>query len=284
MRKVCNDIGLVYETPRTRVTEIQELNPGDHIAFNRKLYWHHAIVKDVDEVNMFVDTIEYRTPVKQEGSGVAVRESRHHFLKETMYLMDYTDQVCLPPNVVVKQATDLLGKKEYNPLTNNCEHFATLCKTGRKNCTQTPRFGKVVGNGVLHAAANAPKVIGKKAMTTPAIAATSEAAAAFAGAAVELSFMGHDIHQARKKKRAGELSQREFDDTVGKRTAVAACRVAGGVGGALIGQCVVPGAGAVLGGIVGSSVGTGVGALFGEAGVTMRNKYESREKKKCILF
>ena len=272
MRKVSNYSGSVYETPRRRVTKIQELNPGDHIAFNRKLYWHHTTVKDVDEVNMFVDTIEYKSPDKPAGSGVAVRECRHHFRKETMYLMEYTDQVNLPQNGVVKQATDLLGEKEYNPLTNNCEHFATLCKSGRKIAPQTVALERSLEMGDLHAAADASKEIGKKANTTPAIAATSAAAAAVAGAAVELGFMGHDIHQARKKKRAGETSQREFDDTVGKRVAVTASRVAGEVGGALIGQCVVPGAGAVLGGIVGSSVGTGVGALCVEAGVIMRNK------------
>ncbi len=34
------------------------------------------------------------------------------------------------PEVVLRRATSRLGEQEYNLLFNNCEHFATWCKTG----------------------------------------------------------------------------------------------------------------------------------------------------------
>ncbi|HEY9888464.1 MAG TPA: lecithin retinol acyltransferase family protein [Candidatus Obscuribacterales bacterium] len=45
------------------------------------------------------------------------------------------------PHLVVQRAQSRLGEQRYDLLTNNCEHFATWCKTGRQDCEQLAAFG-----------------------------------------------------------------------------------------------------------------------------------------------
>lgn len=45
------------------------------------------------------------------------------------------------PDVVVDRAESRLGERQYNLLTNNCEHFANWCKTGRNESLQLAEYG-----------------------------------------------------------------------------------------------------------------------------------------------
>ncbi|HEY9646850.1 MAG TPA: lecithin retinol acyltransferase family protein [Chroococcidiopsis sp.] len=45
------------------------------------------------------------------------------------------------PDVVIQRAESRLDEQNYNLLTNNCEHFATWCKTGRNESLQLLEFG-----------------------------------------------------------------------------------------------------------------------------------------------
>lgn len=45
------------------------------------------------------------------------------------------------PAIVVQRAKSRLGEQRYDLLTNNCEHFANWCKTGRSDCEQLAGFG-----------------------------------------------------------------------------------------------------------------------------------------------
>jgi hypothetical protein len=45
------------------------------------------------------------------------------------------------PDVVLQRAESRLGEQRYNLLTNNCEHFANWCKTGRNESQQLADFG-----------------------------------------------------------------------------------------------------------------------------------------------
>ncbi|MDA0266805.1 MAG: lecithin retinol acyltransferase family protein [Cyanobacteria bacterium] len=49
--------------------------------------------------------------------------------------------VALLPDTVVERAESRLGEQRYDLLTNNCEHFATWCKTGRNESEQLAGFG-----------------------------------------------------------------------------------------------------------------------------------------------
>ena len=52
--------------------------------------------------------------------------------------MVYKENECLRPCKVLKKARERIGEEEpsFNPVINNCEHFATECKTGKKECHQ----------------------------------------------------------------------------------------------------------------------------------------------------
>lgn len=56
------------------------------------------------------------------------------FGKRRLVRITYPENQCLPPDVVVKNAKELLQNRNkwgpYDALKNNCEHFATKCKTG----------------------------------------------------------------------------------------------------------------------------------------------------------
>lgn len=49
--------------------------------------------------------------------------------------------VAFLPDNVVERAESRLGEQRYDLLTNNCEHFATWCKTGRNESEQLAGFG-----------------------------------------------------------------------------------------------------------------------------------------------
>lgn len=55
----------------------------------------------------------------------------------------YTKQyaVSFIPDVVVERAESRLGEQRYNLLSNNCEHFATWCKTGKNESRQLADYG-----------------------------------------------------------------------------------------------------------------------------------------------
>lgn len=55
-----------------------------------------------------------------------------------IYVKPYS--TCFIPDVVVRRAESRLGERKYNLLFNNCEHFATWCKTGVSHSQQVVDF------------------------------------------------------------------------------------------------------------------------------------------------
>ncbi len=58
--------------------------------------------------------------------------------KSKVYVKHYP--ACFIPDVVVQRAKSRLGERNYNLLFNNCEHFATWCKTGVSESQQVKDF------------------------------------------------------------------------------------------------------------------------------------------------
>ena len=56
--------------------------------------------------------------------------------------------VSFVPDVVLERAESRLGEQQYNLLTNNCEHFASWCKTGKNTSQQLDDYG--VGLGTVN--------------------------------------------------------------------------------------------------------------------------------------
>ena len=119
---------------------------GDQIYVYRKLfnlqevYEHHGI--DCGDATV----IHYRKP-----SETIERTSLLTFSgKNQIYVREYPHEFCFIPDVVVRRAESRLGEKKYNFLFNNCEHFATWCKTGISYSIQIKNFVPFIKNINVH--------------------------------------------------------------------------------------------------------------------------------------
>lgn len=98
------------------------------------LYEHHGI--DCGDGTV----IHYRKPseIIERTSLATFTQGRKIYVKQypTSYISD----------AVVKRAESRLGEKKYNLLFNNCEHFATWCKTGVTYSQQVKDFIPAINN------------------------------------------------------------------------------------------------------------------------------------------
>lgn len=109
---------------------------GDQIYVDREflkqngIYKHHGI--DCGDGTV----IHYRKP-----SEIVERTSLATFSQgNPIYVKEYSKGFCFIPEVVVERAEKRLGEDKYNLLFNNCEHFATWCKTGINDSKQIREF------------------------------------------------------------------------------------------------------------------------------------------------
>lgn len=151
-----NSHGRKYEVPRKLVSSLYDLKSGDHIAFHRTggFFWHHAIVDDVDKRGEKLVLIEYsntssqflkekrRELPKNLAIAEVVREEYPFVEVTAVHLMLH--ECCYPADTVVERARSKIGEKKYNPFTNNCEHFAMWCKTGRSSSDQVNKAAQMV--------------------------------------------------------------------------------------------------------------------------------------------
>ncbi|MGL4881918.1 MAG: lecithin retinol acyltransferase family protein [Waterburya sp.] len=61
-----------------------------------------------------------------------------------IYMAEYSDGFGYIADVVVERAKSRLGEQEYNLLFNNCEHFASWCKTGISESQQVRNFVPII--------------------------------------------------------------------------------------------------------------------------------------------
>ena len=98
---------------------------ADHLQVPRRhgLFNHHGIDLGDGTVAHYLEGREIlRSPVSEFSQG------------EVVSVMDHTN--ASPPGVTLRRAMSRLGEQNYNLLFNNCEHFATWCKTGRHRSEQ----------------------------------------------------------------------------------------------------------------------------------------------------
>ena len=94
------------------------------------VYQHHGI--DMGDGSV----IHYRKP-----SEIIEQTSWETFSKSNkVYIRQYPQGFSFLPEVVTKRAINRLGENKYNLLFNNCEHFATWCKTGIAKSQQVIDF------------------------------------------------------------------------------------------------------------------------------------------------
>src|SRR5579862_3722012 len=108
------------------------LNPGDHVRIHRGLYHHDGIyVGDGWIIHLWA-------PAGKAGASIRLdRLADVCGPGGTVSVWEYA--VCFDPNEVVRRAYSRLGERGYNAFFDNCEHFATSCKTGEHSSSQAER-------------------------------------------------------------------------------------------------------------------------------------------------
>ena len=122
---------------------------GDHIQVRRMggLYSHHGI--DMGDGTVIHFSGE---PLNRKTAKVA-RVTEEEFLSgQPKTVIEYTSlETVFAPEDTVRLAEELLNTEGYHLFYNNCEHFATYCKTGKKRSRQVQSLknrAKVAGGMV----------------------------------------------------------------------------------------------------------------------------------------
>ena len=102
---------------------------ADHLEVPRQhgLFNHHGIDLGDGTVAHYLEGREIlRSPLEEFSQGQQLRVISH--------------AEASPVGVTLRRAMGRLGEQDYNLLFNNCEHFATWCKTGRHRSEQVDSF------------------------------------------------------------------------------------------------------------------------------------------------
>ncbi len=113
---------------------------GTHIQVGRGPYAHHMIV-GADRLHVIHFWAGRKSDNVLSKQGATVRQDKWHHVCSFQDLQAGKITVVTHKNAYSLEkslaiAMSHLGKGNYNLTTNNCEHFATLCRVGRKASKQ----------------------------------------------------------------------------------------------------------------------------------------------------
>lgn len=124
---------------------------GEHIYVNHVVFTHHGI--DCGDGSV----IHHPGGLLTKANKVISRTSLDKFADgKQIFVRNYFN--CGSPNVVIQRAESQLNTAGYNLFENNCEHFATWCKTGNKKSQQVEHPILSVSENVLVAVENSTTV------------------------------------------------------------------------------------------------------------------------------
>ena len=122
-----------------RIYSTCSLQPGDHIIIRKLcgLYWHHLIVCDV--ISRYdIEVIHFNGAGSYLKRNAKIRRTiinvKHVMLNDNLYKSRDID--AKPNSEVLRVAESMVLHGDYSLWSNNCEHFARWCRTGRKACYQ----------------------------------------------------------------------------------------------------------------------------------------------------
>jgi hypothetical protein len=113
---------------------------GDHIQVKRLhgLYYHHGI--DMGDGTVIHFSGE---PLNGKLAKVCLVTDEEFLKGEKKQVVSYKEDAgVLDPEETIALARDQLDTEGYHVLYNNCEHFATYCKTKRKKSKQVRNIKK----------------------------------------------------------------------------------------------------------------------------------------------
>jgi len=301
------------------VIGLDDLKRGDHIKWKRREGLdHHAIVESIGEnrhgervvnvIHYHAGSYEYLKSVVKyhlkkskriEKPSVKITELRHSDWSE-MY--KYIYDRWYDANEVVQRAISRLGERAYNMFTNNCEHFATWCKTGThwsyqvdsfklRSCVAAVEKGCVAIGDTVKCAISAVKNGSKIAteaidMVASGIKAVSSGAGEYKKYALnslcnvgvlggviagitEVGLFGYNWHKAQKEYKAAlehaedERKKESFKQQRNRIITEAACEGTGGLIGSTAGAVALSFI-PVVGTVIGGVVGGFLGRWFGK--------------------
>lgn len=122
--------------PERHTVSEANLAKGDHICVSRGLYAHHGI--DIGGGRV----------IHYSGEPTRIWDAEVCITTREAFADGGTIRVLNTPKryagrTIVKRAQSRLGERRYNLVTNNCEHFAHWCRSGKRVCHQARRFAVV---------------------------------------------------------------------------------------------------------------------------------------------
>ena len=239
------------------VRQLKDLHRGDHIMWNRsKGYKHHAIVEHVLLEPGRISVVHYNGPLPGTSgiNGKIVAETLDPFAvgQGRLFVVEYVNP--FPPEEALRRAYSRYGEVQYGLVFNNCEHFATWCKTGHHISSQV---GAVKDCFVKYASACGKHMLSPSKLTkgyggyiTVALMAGQEVMSCY-----------EDIDKANKDRREGRLSRDAYTEIVTQRV----FRGLGGLGGMAAGLALdmfIPTKG--IAGFIGGTLGGMIGEFAGK--------------------
>ena len=240
------------------VKQLSDLQRADHIMWDRyEGYGHHAIIEHVlQDINKIV-VIHYNgpSPSSHKIKGEIIAEKLDPFAKGLgrMFVVEYANP--LPPDEVIKNASSRLGEVEYSLVSNNCEHFATWCKTGQKLSSQVITVQECFMKYATECSKAMVPMSGGKSMKV-----FGRYGVVVGMAAMQIQQCINDIQKATADRKDGRLTREAYIEVVVKRVT----RGMGGLGGLALGMRIpVPIIGPVVGGTLGGMIGEFAGKQLG---------------------
>jgi len=259
-----------------KVYSVSELTAGDHVKWKRiPGYDHHAIVETV--ANGRVHVIEYSgNPTDKTNAQI-----KQTVVDDITQMYKYIYDRCYDAVTVLRRARQRLGEKGYNVFTNNCEHFASWCKTGYEKCSQLSSFARRTCMYVAESAVAAvergsafARVVasgGKALLRSCAVQGVSKALFGVTFVVGEAALFAYNCIRAQDNyesavRRAGDNMEPRLRQQRNENIAEAGYEALGAVGGYIVGAAIgsfIPVVGTVIGGLIGGLGGRLLGKLFG---------------------
>jgi len=276
---------------KTRITTLDMLKQGDHICWHRDyIVYHHAIVDEINENSLTAfENTGHVIPVN--GKFARIEKNRYEFSKrgDMLYRFDYDECDSLSVEETMERANSRIDEARYNFFTNNCEHFATWCKTGKARSGQVGTFvgrlcliaseisakvgeeGLKFGTKILAQGAQSLNMIkevglqnGLKIMEGAAMGSINGGMMAL-GIAINLAFdvgsFAYHTYKAHRRFKNNEISHDEFKRTRMKIGGECLGRFIFSTALGIAGNFICP----VIGGVIGATLGGFIGRLVGAA-------------------
>jgi len=115
------------------ISKFKSPGKGDVIWTFRFPYFHCGVYEDENSVIHFSP----ENASKSKEAAVICITSLEEFADGfPIFVVEFPNEKCFPPDEVITRARSRLNEAGYNLPLNNCDHFATWCKTGKHHSVQ----------------------------------------------------------------------------------------------------------------------------------------------------